>query len=93
MKWVVGSMSYTLVPYCVFNWYSIQAYASFSLIFHEGGENSCFTFKSVLFTIDILLPLFMLKNDILVFILFPMLLMKIIFNWYMFHIQYWYQES
>jgi len=47
-----------------FNWYLIQAYASFSLVFHKGGENSCFSFQSVLFTFGILLPLFMLKNDL-----------------------------
>ena len=31
-----------------FNWYLIQAYASFCLVFHKGGENSYFTFQLVL---------------------------------------------
>ena len=44
-----------------FNWYLIQAYASFSLVFHKRRKKSCFTFQSFLFTFCILLPLFMLK--------------------------------
>ena len=47
-----------------FNWYLIQAYASFCLVFHKGGENLYFTFQVVLFTFRILLlPHFMLEND------------------------------
>ena len=37
----------------ILNWYPIQAYASFSLVFHKGRENSCFIFQSVLFIIGI----------------------------------------
>ena len=54
------------------NWYLIQAYASFCLVFHKGGENSYLTFQLVLFTFGILLPHFILKNDwkmILIFFL------------------------
>ena len=50
----------------ILNWDPIQAYASFSLVFHKEGKNSYFTFQLVLFTIGILLPLFMLKKMIVI---------------------------
>ena len=154
MKWVVGSMSYTLIHYCVFNWYHnwhffyififvsnmyvltsnninfywyllffsyicicfdcayyisislstnfgyakldffydylisidyvsigvlIQAYASFYLVFHKGGENSYFIFQLIFHSHTLWWR--MIEKLILILIWYHMIKMKNTYNW------------
>ena len=61
------------------NWYLYKLMNKFRLVFQK---NSCFIFQLYLFSIGILLPLFLKKNILFLKMLTFLILVSITFNWY-----------